>query len=105
MSDTKLAFLVFNHRDAPQLLRLIAALRHDLPNCLVVVRQDKYSVDIPQQALAHLENVYLLTGLEPIRWGDFSFVDAVWQSLEWMLENLKFDWVQMLSGRIIPSSH
>ncbi len=98
----KVAFLILNHRGAPQLLRLIAALRHDLPDCVIVVHHDKFSADIPQQALAHLENTCLLTSREPIRWGDFTLVDAICQSLQWMLENLEFDWVQMLSGQDYP---
>jgi len=98
----KVAFLILNHRDAPQLLRLIAALRHDLPDCQVVVHQDRFSFDISERALAAFGNTYLLTSREPIRWGDFTLVDAIWHSLEWMLENLEFDWVQLLSGQDYP---
>jgi Core-2/I-Branching enzyme len=98
----KVAFLILNHRDAPQLLRLIATLRHDLPDCPVVVHQDRFSFEIPRQTLGRFENTYLLTAREPIRWGDFTLVDAIWQSLQWMLENLEFDWVQLLSAQDYP---
>ncbi len=98
----KVAFLILNHRGAPQLMRLIAALRHDLPDCLVVVHHDKFATDIPQHALADFENTWLLTSREPIRWGDFALVSAIWESLQWMLENLQFDWVQLLSGQDYP---
>ena len=98
----KIAFLVMNHRPAAQLLRLLAMLRRQLPGAPIVVHHDRFGAGIEASALDRIENAHLLTSENAIRWGDFSFVDAYWRSLAWMIEHIEFDWVVLLSGQDYP---
>lgn len=65
-----------NHRDPEQLMRLVATLRLELPGAPIIVHNDKFRACIAASASDSIENAYLLTNDEPIRWGDFSLVDA-----------------------------
>jgi len=98
----RLAFLIMNHRDPAQLMRLVAALRLELPEAPIVVHNDKFRTQIASSALDPIGNAYLLTSDEPIRWGDFSLVDAFWRSMSWMIEHIEFDWLILLSAQDYP---
>jgi hypothetical protein len=98
----KIAFLILNHRDPAQLLRLLATLRQQLPDSTLVVHHDKYRTDLDPHALEHLGGTYLLTSEQPTIWGDFTLANAIWQSIAWMLGNLEFDWLMLLSAQDYP---
>ena len=91
-----------NHRDPAQLMRLVTALRLELPEAPIVVHNDKFRAHIAPSALVPIGNAYLLTSDEPIWWGDFSLVDAFWRSMAWMTEHIKFDWIILLSAQDYP---
>lgn len=98
----KIAFLVLNHRPPQQLLRLLATLRRQLADAPLVVHHDKFKTELKRSAIEHLEPAYLLTSEQPMMWGDFSIVDAIWRSLSWIVDNLDFDWLILLSAQDYP---
>jgi Core-2/I-Branching enzyme len=98
----RIAVLVLNHRPQQQLMRLLAALRRQLPDSPIVVHHDKFRADFDASALASFGNAHLLTSAKPTVWGDFSLVDSVWRSITWMTEHVEFDWVIQLSAQDYP---
>ncbi len=98
----RIAFLILNHRVSPQLLRLLATLRRQLPDAPIVVHHDRFRADFDASALDSIGNAHLLTSEKPIIWGDFSLVEAYWRSMAWMIEHVYFDWVIMLSAQDYP---
>ena len=98
----RVAFLILNHREPAQLLRLIKTLRLELPDAPIVVHNDKFRAHLDASALHSVGNAYLLTSETPIVWGDFSVVEVCWRSMEWILEHLEFDWLALLSAQDYP---
>jgi hypothetical protein len=98
----RIAVLVLNHRAPPQLLRLLATLRRELPDAPIVVHHDRFHMDFDASALDPIGNAHLLTSQKPIIWGDFSLVEAVWRSIAWMVEHVEFDWIIQLSAQDYP---
>ncbi len=98
----RIAFLILNHRAPTQLVRLIKTLRRELPDSPIVVHHDEFAADLSRSLLDFDDNAFLLTTGTPISWGDFGVVDAYWQCLSWMGENVDFDYVVLLSGQDYP---
>jgi hypothetical protein len=98
----RIAFLILNHRAPPQLLRLLATLRRQLPEATIVVHHDRFRTDLDTSTLDPIGNAHLLTSEKPIMWGEFSVVEAYWRSMAWMIEHVEFDWVIMLSAQDYP---
>jgi hypothetical protein len=98
----RVAFLILNHRDPAQLMRLLSTLRTELPEAPIVVHNDRFQADLDVSALDSVGNAYLLTNDEPILWGRFSMVDAILRSMAWMTEHIEFDWLIQLSAQDYP---
>jgi Core-2/I-Branching enzyme len=98
----KIAFLVLNHRRPAQLVRLLTALRSQLPDSPIVVHHDVFHGELPAEIFEPTRNVHLLTSRKRIAWGDFSVVDIYCWSLAWMIEHIEFDWVVLLSAQDYP---
>ena len=98
----KIAFLILNHREPPQLVRLLTALRSQLPDSPIVVHHDVFHNEIPSALIESIGNVHLLTSGKRVTWGDFSLVDVCSWSLRWMHENIEFDWIVLLSAQDYP---
>lgn len=98
----RIAFLILNHRAPAQLLRLIRTLRRELPDSPIVVHHDEFRAELGRDLLDFDDNAFLLTTGTPISWGDFGVVDAYWQCLSWMGQNIEFDYVILLSGQDYP---
>jgi hypothetical protein len=98
----RIAFLVLNHREPLQLLRLLTTLREQLPDAPLVVHHDRFRTDLDTLTLDHVRDTHLLTSEKPIRWGDFSLVEAYWNSVAWMIEHVEFDWLIQLSAQDYP---
>lgn len=101
-SSMRIAFLVLNHREPPQLLRLLTTLRGQLPDAPIVVHHDKFRSRLNASALDHIGDTHFLTSDKPTMWGDFSLVDTCWRSIAWTIENIQFDWVILLSAQDYP---
>ena len=52
--------------------------------------------------LEPLGSTHLLTSERPLGWGSFDFAEAYWRSVEWIDENLDFDWLVLLSSQDYP---
>jgi hypothetical protein len=98
----RIAFLILNHRQPAQLVRLLATLRAQLPDSPIVVHHDIFHGDFPSALLEPIGNVHLLTSGKRMAWGDFSIADVSCWSLAWMREHLEFDWMVLLSAQDYP---
>ena|SRR5271166_2219502 len=98
----KIAFLIVNHREPTQLIRLARTLRLELPDAPIIVHHDKFCTNLDEKLLEPLGNAYLLTSEKPLSWGGFDFVETYWRSVEWMYEHLEFDWLVLLSAQHYP---
>jgi len=98
----RVAFLILNHRDPAQLMRLVATLRRELPEAPIVVHHDGFRTHLPVSALDQIGNAYLLTSNEPLPWGEFGMVDAIYRSMAWAVEHIEFDWLILLSAQDYP---
>jgi hypothetical protein len=98
----KTAFLILSHRNPDQTVRLLTTLRRQLPDAPLVVHHDQFRSRLSAADVAQLGDAHVLTSPDPVVWGDFSVVDAVWRSMAWMLERLEFDWLVLLSAQDYP---
>ena len=98
----RIGFVILSHRHPAQLLRLVTTLKQQLPDAPIVIHHDRFRTNLPSSKLDCFEDVHLLTSDEPTAWGDFSVVDATWRAMAWMLGNVQFDWVVMLSAQDYP---
>jgi hypothetical protein len=98
----KIAFLVLNHRHPAQLVRLLTALRSQLPDAPIVVHHDIFHGEISSKLIEPIGNVHLLTSGKRMSWGDFSITDVCCWSLTWMREHIEFDWMVLLSAQDYP---
>jgi Core-2/I-Branching enzyme len=98
----KVAFLILNHRGPTQLVRLLTALRSQLPDAPLVVHHDIFNGELPGAAVRHIDNVHLLTSGKRMIWGDSSITEVCHWSLTWMREHLEFDWLVLLSAQDYP---
>lgn len=101
-APVRVGFVIINHRRPAQLLRLIGALRLQLPDAPIAVHHDRFRADLDAAALTSIADTYLLTGERPVIWGDFSVVDACWRSICWVVEHVSFDWIVLLSAQDYP---
>jgi hypothetical protein len=98
----KTAFLVLSHRNPEQTVRLLTTLRRQLPDAPLVVHHDQFRSRLSAADVALLGDAHVLTSPDPVVWGDFSVVDAVWRSMAWMMDRLEFDWLVLLSAQDYP---
>jgi hypothetical protein len=98
----RLGFVILNHREPAQLLRLIGTLRKQLPDAPIVVHNDNDRVDLPGSPLDVFGDVHLLTNNTPLQWGDFSIQNAFWRSIACMVDSIEFDWLVVLSAQDYP---
>jgi hypothetical protein len=98
----RVAFLVLNHRQPEQLLRLLSTLRSQLPDSPIVVHHDVFHVDIPEALIEPFGDVHLLRSGRRIFWGDSSITDVCCWAMAWMREHLEFDWMVLLSAQDYP---
>jgi hypothetical protein len=99
VAQSRIAFLVLAHRDAPLLLRLCKRLRDHT----VFVHLDAKSQDIPVEHFAALKNVVLVEPRVTVHWADFSVVEATLSMLRSALDrNERFSKLMLISGACYP---
>ena len=54
----KIAFLVLSHRPPGQLVRLLSALRSQLPDAPIVVHHDVYREELPSSEVEHIRDTH-----------------------------------------------
>ena len=96
---TRFAYLIFSYKNPGQVLRLAAAIHRGSPLAHVVIHHDisKSQLRVPAGAQFHL-----IPNPVAVEWGDFSQIEMFLHSTEWMLNNLRFDWLVVLSGQDYP---
>jgi hypothetical protein len=98
----RVCFLILNHRPPEQLLRLLRAIRRQLPDAPLVVHHDRFHTSLDPDVLNPVGGAHLITSDFPVRWGDFSLIDCTWRSMSWIAENIDFDWLVLLSAQDYP---
>ncbi|HUI04226.1 MAG TPA: beta-1,6-N-acetylglucosaminyltransferase [Acidimicrobiales bacterium] len=98
----RVAYLITSYRPPRQLLRLLHTLRRGQPDAPLVVHHDRFRSAWTPDLVAPVGGVDVRTSPGPMRWGDFSVIDATWRTLDWMMERRSFDWVVMLSEQDYP---
>jgi hypothetical protein len=98
----RVAFLLLNHRQPEQLVRLLGTLRSQLPDSPIVVHHDVYGEEFPGTLIESIDNVHLLTSGKRVIWGDHGLAEVYCWSLAWMFEHLEFNWVVLLSAQDYP---
>lgn len=97
----KVCYLILSHKQPGQLLRLVGALRDGDPDSEIVIHHDLKAVDL-DVAVFEPYSVRLIPDRVSVVWGDFSMVQSMLTSFKWMLKNINFDWVFVLSGQDYP---
>ena len=101
----RVVYHVQSHRAPEQVTRLVARIRHDSPDSLVMVshQADPHGALDPA-ALARLGGVQVLPS--DGGYGDYSHLDRYLETVRWLLDHDEpFDWVVNLSGQDYPVVH
>ncbi|HYZ12825.1 MAG TPA: beta-1,6-N-acetylglucosaminyltransferase [Actinomycetota bacterium] len=96
---TKIAFLVCSHTNPDQVARLVRLLSAHDGASSVVVDHSEYDSHLDRGRLARLPGVRILDRRHPVEWGDFSFIDIILGDVRWVMDNVDFDWLIVLSGQ------
>lgn len=99
---TRVAYLVCSHTNPGQVTRLVTLLSDGERGSQVVVHHDEPGRHLDRDALKHLTGVHFLDSRGDIEWGSFSLVEVVLRGMRWVLDNLDFDWLVLLSGQDYP---
>jgi len=98
----KVVYLILTHTNPEQILRLVRALRTGNSASRIVIHHSYSSSYLTPDAFEHFNNVHLVTDTVHVRWGDFSLTLAILRSIEWIKNNLEFDWLVLISGQDYP---
>jgi hypothetical protein len=98
----RVAYLVRSHTNPEQIVRLVTLLSEGDRGAQVVLHHNELHTHLDRDALVSLPGVHLLDSVDPVEWGSFSLMDAVLRGLQWVLNNVEFDWLVLLSGQDYP---
>ena len=101
-STAAVVYLILSHDNPNQVIRLAKTLKAGSPTSSIVIHHDYSRCYLDPSDLADMEGVYVLEKHIAVRWGHFSIVAAVLLALRWILTNLTFDWLVLLSGQDYP---
>ncbi|WP_313021419.1 beta-1,6-N-acetylglucosaminyltransferase [Mobilicoccus sp.] len=93
-------YVVLAHTDPDGLVRLVRRIRALSPEADVVVRFDARDLVSPEALRA--EGAIPLQSRLPVRWGDWSLVDAAREALSFALRESDADWFSVISGQDYP---
>jgi hypothetical protein len=100
---TCVAYLIASHRLPGQLLRLLRVIRAETPHAVLAVHHDRFSSPTPHRELAAVGNIEVIEATAPLRWGDYSMVRLVLDSLsELERRGVRYDWLNLISGQDYP---
>lgn len=100
---TNVVYFVCSHTNPEQVARLATVLSADGGGSQVVVHHDESRSRLDRATLKKLPGIHLLgSDGPPIEWGSFSIVEMVLRGMRWVLDNLEFDWLVLLSGQDYP---
>jgi hypothetical protein len=98
----KFLYLVFSHTNPDQVRRLANTICRHSPRGRVVIHHDGSQPALSSSGFADAARVSVVPRPLPVRWGDFSFVQAFLHSTEWILRDIDFDWLVTISGMDYP---
>ena len=98
----KVVYLILTHTNPEQILRLVKSLSSGNSASRIVIHHSYSFSYLAPDAFEHFNNVHLVTNTVHVRWGDFSLTLAILRSIEWIKNNLEFDWLVLISGQDYP---
>jgi len=98
----KIVYLILSHKNPDQVYRLISTLKRGSNNSFVVVNHDSSKSDLNFKELPDIPNIKIIKSSTPSGWGDYSLVDRVLNSMNWICSHLRFCWLIFLSGQDYP---
>lgn len=94
-------FVIHTHRDISQIKRLVATLKSQLPNSIVLVSHDIHGEPIEADDISACGAI-LLRGRGGR--GDFSILDGYMDAIRWLkASRIQYDWISTLSGQDFPT--
>lgn len=100
---TNVAYLICSHTNPVQVARLVKLLSAGDRGSQVVVHHDESRSRLDRGILKGLPGVHLIdSDATHIEWGSFAIVETVLRCMRWVLDNLEFDWLVLLSGQDYP---
>ena len=96
---SRIVYLILSHQFPELVHRLARVLVDESANAYVVIHHDHDKSVLPA---LHSSQVHVLPEHVPTARGDMSFVHAILRGLEWIRDNLDYDWVVHVSGQDYP---
>jgi hypothetical protein len=99
----RVVHLIAAHRFSDQLLRLLRVIRAETPHAVIAIHHDRFTSPTPHRELAAVGNIEVIEATAPLRWGDYSMVRLVLDSLsELERRGVQYDWLNLISGNDYP---
>lgn len=102
-SGTRFCYVVLCHRDADRVLALVRRIRELSPTAAVLVRHDRGPGFLDEPAVTAAGGL-LLRDPYPVRWGDWSMVQASLRAFAHARAGLDPDWLVLISGQDWPAT-
>ena len=98
----KAVYLIASHKNPEQIFRLVRAIKDGSSDSTIVVHHDFNSSFLDVNLFSDLQDVNIIKNHEQLGWGEFSLVNMTLNAIEWILQNIKFDWLIFISGQDFP---
>jgi hypothetical protein len=99
---TKIVFLILSHINPDQVIRLVKTLSAGSPHSKIIIHHDFSKTVFPAATVQTIENAHVIPDYIPVRWSDFSLVNATCHAIERITETMAFDWLVLISGQDYP---
>lgn len=100
-SRNEFVYLILSHGNTQQVCRLLKTIRLGSPRSAIFLHHDAKS-PLPDERQLKETGCLLVFPRISVTWGDFSLVEAVLGSIEYVLERVDFSWLVVLSGQDYP---
>ncbi len=97
----RIVYFLTSYQSPKLLVRTLRTIRQSDPTGHIVLHHDTFQTPISEAEFAGL-GVHLFTSDHPIIWGDLTLEAVRWRVFRWMLAELEFDWVVLLSEQDYP---
>jgi Core-2/I-Branching enzyme len=101
-TSLRIAYFITSYGAGAQLLRLVRTLKNADRSSVIVIHHDSFQSRLDEELFDAIPDVHILTGDEPIVWGDLTLESARWRVFRWILDSLQADWVMLLSEQDYP---
>ena len=97
----RFAYLILTHKDIPDVEELAERIVSLSPSALVVVHHDSEAPGLPWGG--HPPEPFHLVERMPVRWGEWSMIQATGNLVRYAVEELDAGWFVLLSGEHRPA--